>query len=93
MINKGIDKIVRFIGEPIYAGRRWRIFIGLLVLTVAADFFIAREHTEYFWQSLPGWSAFFGFISCTLIIFVSKFLGHGWGSGGGLMKREDYYDD
>ena len=37
---------------------------------------------------LPGWSAVYGFGSCVLLIFVSKFLGH----QGGLMRREDYYD-
>jgi hypothetical protein len=40
------------------------------------------------WDRLPGWSAIYGFGSCVLLIFVSKFLGH----RGGLMRRVDYYD-
>ena len=61
---------------------------ALLILIVLADFVVPREHAEYLWERLPGWSAAYGFVSCVLLIFVSKFLGH----RAGLMRREDYYD-
>ncbi len=83
-----IKKMALFFGNPLYARRRWQLFIALLLLTVIADFLVTREHGEFFWEAWPGWSAFFGFISCLLIVFVSKFLGH----RGKLMQREDYYD-
>ena len=83
-----IRRIVDFFGEEEFATRRRRLFYLALVLTVAADFLVNREHAEYLWERLPGWSALYGFGSCVLLIFVSKFLGH----QGGLMRREDYYD-
>ena len=65
-----------------------RIFIYIaLFIVVVIDFFIERQHIEFFWDMVPGFSAFYGFISCAVIIVVSKAVGHAW-----LMKKEDYYD-
>jgi hypothetical protein len=83
-----IKRVVDFFGDAIHAKQRRRLFYLVLVLIVIADFLVAREHAEYIWDRLPGWSAVYGFGSCVLLIFVSKFLGH----RGGLMRREDYYD-
>ncbi|AFL53144.1 hypothetical protein ABIE78_000961 [Sinorhizobium fredii] len=83
-----IESIVDFFGDEAYARQRRRLLYLVLVLIVLADFLVPREHAEYLWERLPGWSAFYGFGSCVLLIFVSKFLGH----QGGLMRREDYYD-
>jgi hypothetical protein len=83
-----IKSIVNFFGDEVYAIRRRRLFYLVLVLIVAADFLVSRQHAEYLWDRLPGWSAVYGFGSCVLLIFVSKFLGH----RAGLMRREDYYD-
>lgn len=84
MIKHAVD----FFGDEAYAQQRRRLFYLALVLIVIADFLVPREHPEYLWERLPGWSAVYGFGSCVLLIFVSKFLGH----RGGLMRREDYYD-
>jgi hypothetical protein len=83
-----IKRVVDFFGAEQYASPRRRLFYLVLVLIVIADFLVSREHAEYLWDSLPGWSAGYGFVSCVLLIFVSKFLGHRVG----LMRREDYYD-
>lgn len=83
-----IKRLVGFFGDEEYARPRRGLFYLVLVLIVAADFLVHREHAEYLWDRLPGWSAVYGFGSCVLLIFVSKFLGH----QGGLMRREDYYD-
>jgi hypothetical protein len=64
-----------------------KLFYASLILAVAADFFVRREHVAFFWDKLPGFSAVYGLISCILIIVVSKALGHKW-----LIKKEDYYD-
>ncbi|GAU86853.1 hypothetical protein [Bosea sp. BIWAKO-01] len=80
--------VVDFFGEERHALRRRRLFYLALVLSVIADFLVSREHAEYVWERLPGWPALYGFGSCVLLIFVSKFLGHRCG----LMRREDYYD-
>lgn len=42
------------------------------------------RHAEHF----PAFWSIFGFVACTLIIFLSKWYGHA-----GIMKREDYYDE
>ncbi|QRM29136.1 hypothetical protein [Microvirga sp. VF16] len=83
-----IKRVVDFFGDGKYAKIRRRLFYLTLVLIVVSDFLVPREHGEYFWDRLPGWSAVYGFASCVLLIFISKFLGH----QGGLMRREDYYD-
>ncbi|MGO8264466.1 hypothetical protein ACC763_41325, partial [Rhizobium ruizarguesonis] len=79
---------VYYFGNEAYATRRSRLFYMVLVLIVVADFLVFREHAEYLWDSVPGWSAVYGFVSCVMLILVSKFLGH----RAGLMRREDYYD-
>lgn len=83
-----IRKVVDFLGDDVHFRRRRRLLYLTLVVILGADFLVSREHAEFIWDALPGWGAFYGFISCVLIILVSKFLGH----QGGLMRREDYYD-
>ena len=68
------------------ARARW-LFYGVLGLTGALDVWVPREHAVFGWEGMWGFSAGYGFISCVLIILVSKGLGHA-----GLMRREDYYD-
>lgn len=65
-----------------------RIAYVLLALTVVIDFFLPRPYLHFVWDKIPGFSAVYGFISCILIIVVSKALGKLW-----LSKPEDYYDD
>ena len=60
---------------------------GILVLLVAADFIIPRHEIHFFGDKIPGFWSLYGFISCVLIIEVSKWLGQHW-----LVRDEDYYD-
>jgi len=83
-----IGKLVNFFGDEKYRRTRWRLLLAVLVAVVLADFLVTRQHVEHFWDAIPGWGAFFGFVSCVAIIFISKFIGH----KGGIMKDEDYYD-
>jgi hypothetical protein len=83
-----IRKIVFYIGDSANSRQLKRMGYIALVLVVIADFFVHRAHARYIWDKIPGWGAFYGFISCVVIILVSKFLGH----QGGIMKKEDYYD-
>jgi hypothetical protein len=83
-----MGKIINFFGDKKYNSIRWRLLIAILVVIVIADFLVERHQGHNFWDTIPGWGAIFGFISCTLIIFVSKFIG----KKGGIMKKEDYYD-
>ena len=64
-----------------------KLAYGILVLLVAADFIIPRHEIHFLGDKVPGFWSLFGFISCVLIIVVSKWLGYHW-----LMRDEDYYD-
>lgn len=67
--------------------RRLRIgFYIVLVLLVIPDFFIHKHALFYSVEAWPGFYALFGFVSCVIIIVVSKLLGF-W-----LKRGEDYYD-
>ena len=83
-----IGRIVRFFGDAEHAKRRRWLLAATLLAVFVADFFVAREHVDFFWDAISGWAALFGFVSCVAIIFVSKVLGH----QGRFMRREDYYD-
>ena len=83
-----IGRIVRFFGDARQAKRRRWLLAATLLAVFVADFFVPREHVDFFWDAISGWAALFGFVSCVAIIFVSKALGH----QGRLMRREDYYD-
>ena len=65
-----------------------RIAYAVLALTVVVDFFLPRHDPHFFWDTIPGFSAVFGFIACILIIVVSKAFGRFW-----VARSEDYYDD
>lgn len=84
-----IRRIVLYIGNPANSKTLKRLGWLALVLVVASDFFVHRAHALYIWDKIPGWGAFYGFVSCVVIILVSKFLGH----QAGIMQREDFYDD
>lgn len=63
----------------------WRVFIAILALTVAAEFFVA--HKPYF--GIDGYFAFnawFGLLACAALILFAK------GLGAFLKRPDDYYD-
>jgi hypothetical protein len=64
------------------------ILIGLLNLGTLALMYFGPEHPHpHAWDKIPLFYAGFGFVSCILIIVVSKFLGKAF-----LQRPEDYYD-
>jgi len=83
-----IQRMVNYLGNPANIRQHKITLFIILIVVVIADFLVPREHAVFLWDKIPGWSALYGFVSCVLIIVVSKFLGHDW-----LMKKEDYYDD
>ena len=68
----------------------WICYAVLAVLVVidALPFLVDKEHAHTSAEHIPGFWSVFGFIACTLIIFLSKWFGHA-----GIMQREDYYDE
>ncbi|MGY6708729.1 MAG: hypothetical protein ACXIVF_10415 [Rhizobiaceae bacterium] len=76
--------------EYLVDNRRTVIWImyGVLALVVILDFLIPSGYDRFWWETVGGFGALYGFISCTLIIVVSKLLGKVF-----LNRPEDYYDD
>lgn len=63
----------------------WIVFIVILVLTVLADLVV--EHHPHFWiDGTFGFGAWYGFVSCVVLVFFSKALGKF------LKRRDDYYE-
>ena len=83
-----IARLVRFFGDPEPKRLRNSLAFVLLGLVVLADLFVDRDHAAFAWDHWPIWSAVYGFISCVILIFASKWLGR-WAR---LVRREDYYD-
>jgi uncharacterized membrane protein len=79
--------IINYIGDPANWPKIKIVFYISLAVVFAADFLVERHHAETWWDKTPGWSAFYGFVSCVFLIFIVKFIGHIW-----LYKKEDYYD-
>jgi hypothetical protein len=66
------------------------ILYSCLFLSVLTGFLVhsyLHPHIYFFWETLPVFSAIYGFIGCVVIILGSKALGHYW-----LQKKEDYYE-
>jgi len=63
----------------------WIVFIVILALTVLADFFV-HHHGHYGIDGTFGFGAWYGFVSCIVLVVFSK------GLGAILKRRDDYYD-
>ena len=81
----------RLLEDPVRFARVKRRFYVCLALVALAEivllFVFDGGHSHFAFEHLPAWGSLFGFISCVLIIVVSKLIGKAW-----LMRREDYYD-
>ncbi len=65
-----------------------RYAIAVLALLVLADFLAPSAYQRFPWDGIPGFGALYGFVSCVLIIVVSKALGYRF-----LYRKENYYDE
>jgi hypothetical protein len=65
-----------------------KIAFGIVLAVLTGLDFVVHRHAEFSWGDFPGFYVFFGFLSCVVIIAVSKILGKLW-----LTRGEDYYDD
>jgi hypothetical protein len=63
----------------------WIIFIAVLALTVVADVFVSH-HGEFGIEDTFGFSAWYGFVSCVVLVGFAK------GLGLCLKRRDDYYE-
>ncbi len=81
-------RIINYIGDAANWPKIKIVFYISLAVVFAVDFLVERHHAETWWDKTPGWSAFYGFVSCVFLIFIVKFIGAIW-----LYKKEDYYND
>jgi hypothetical protein len=65
--------------------RLWIVFAIVLAVTVLADLFISH-HAYFGLDGTLGFGAWFGFVSCVVLIVVAKALGS-------VLKRPDTYYD
>ena len=66
-----------------------RFWATLLAITLVGSLvmnFVGPTYREKVWD-LPTFFAFYGFIGCVVIIYISKWLGKHW-----LLKDPEYYD-
>ncbi|WP_436639940.1 hypothetical protein [Microbaculum sp. FT89] len=63
----------------------WIVFIAILAITVLADFFVVY-HSYFGVDGTFGFGAWYGFVSCVVLVVFSKAL------GAVLKRRDDYYD-
>ena len=63
----------------------WIGFIAVLTATVLADLFL-DHHGKFSVDGTLGFSAWYGFVSCFILIIFAK------GLGVFLKRRDDYYD-
>lgn len=81
----------RILEDPVRFKKVKKIFYISLILMalieVAIVYVLHLGHGHFWFEEIPAFGSIYGFISCALIIIISKFLGHHW-----LMKKEDYYD-
>ncbi len=64
-----------------------RLFFAVLIILLAADFYVHKEHSYFPWDGKHFFYAAFGFVACVMVITISKILRFF------LMRDEDYYDD
>ena len=81
----------RILENPVHFKKVKKIFyislILIALLEVVVVYVLNLGHGHFWFENLPAFGSLYGFISCYLIIVVSKFIGHK-----SLMKKEDYYD-
>ena len=84
----------RILEDPVRFKRLKVVFYGILVFIAVAEvilpivFHDEEAHAHHFdFERWPAFGSAYGFVSCVLIIIVSKFIGKLW-----LMRKEDHYD-
>ncbi|MEX0945529.1 MAG: hypothetical protein WD513_02410 [Balneolaceae bacterium] len=64
------------------------IALGILTLiSLILEFTLLADYKSHWWNYIPGFYIIWGFISCVLIIYISKWLGKLF-----IFKNEQYYD-
>lgn len=82
-------KLARMLDWLVARGRPLGLIaLAIMAALVVADFATEPSYQRYPWDGLGGFGAIYGFVSCLVIIVVSKALGYAF-----LYRSDDYYDD
>lgn len=65
-----------------------RIMLSVMAMLVVLDVILPAQYDRFFWETIGGFGAFYGFVSAALFIVAAKGLGYLL-----LYRREDYYAD
>lgn len=79
------DEKVHLFDRPENVKRLLRLLYLCCAILLALDFFLHR-HSSFFWEKLPGFYPFYGFVGCVVLVLVAKWLRTL------LMRPPDYYD-
>lgn len=64
------------------------IALGVLtVISLILEFVFLADYDSHWWNTIPGFYIYWGFLSCVVIIYVSKWLGKLL-----IFRSEEYYD-
>lgn len=63
------------------------VVMGIMAVIVVIDILVPTGYGRFPWDGIGGFGAVYGFVSCILIIVVSKALGYGL-----LYRPENYYE-
>ena len=64
------------------------IALGILtVISLVLEFVFLADYDSHWWNAIPGFYIYWGFLSCVVIIYVSKWLGKLF-----IFRGEEYYD-
>lgn len=81
-----VNKDQHWLKRPRSIRLLWKIFIGILALTLVFDTLV-HQHDYFGIEDSFGFFAWYGFITCIVMVLTAKLLGI-------LIKRTDsYYDD
>ncbi len=70
--------------------KKWHwVALGVLtVISLILEFTFLADYDSHWWNSIPAFYAIWGFLSCIVIIYVSKWLGKLF-----IFRKENYYDN
>lgn len=80
-----MKKEITIFDDPKNVRRLVGFFFAVLVVLLAADFFV-HKHGHFHFEEMPAFFAAYGFVACVLVIFGSKVLRFFLG------RKENYYD-
>jgi len=66
----------------------WVVLGVLTVISLILEFTFLADYDSHWWNSIPAFYAIWGFLSCIVIIYVSKWLGKLF-----IFRKENYYDN